>query len=70
MNPEKMYADAIEAKGGLGLGMMLVLPPNWKRPPGFPRGEFLSDNDRGEVYSFDPDKMIAWLEKNNLVDNN
>jgi len=67
MNPNKLYADAVAAKAGLGIGITLVLPNLWKRPPGFPRGELLSETERGSVYSFDPDKIIRWLEKNELI---
>jgi hypothetical protein len=39
-----------------------------KMPRGFPRGKLLSEGPRGPVRSYDPDKVIAWLVKNKLVD--
>jgi hypothetical protein len=39
-----------------------------KMPRGFPRGELLSEGPSGPVRSYDPDKVIAWLVKNKLVD--
>ena len=45
-----------------GTMMTLVLPKGiLKRLPGFPRGEFLSETERGKVYRFDPDKIIKWV---------
>ena len=68
MTPEQLYKDALEAKEqGAHIGMSLVFPRGKKLPPGFPRGELLSETDRGRVYSFDPDKVIAWLKKHGLV---
>jgi len=63
MSPDQMMKDAIAAKAqGAFVGMTLVLPRKFKRPSGFPRGELLSETERGKVYSFNPDKIIAWLK--------
>lgn len=68
MTPEQLYKDACEAKEqGAHVGMSLVFKTGQKRPIGFPRGELLCETERGRVYSFDPDKVIAWLKKNNLI---
>lgn len=68
MTPEKLFADAKAAQEqGAQVGMTLVLPAGFKRPPGFPRGELLSETERGNVYSFKPEKIIDWLKSNNLV---
>jgi len=69
MTPEQLYKDAQEAKAqGSVCGMTLVFGRGTKKPKGFPRGELLSETERGRVYSFDPDKVIAWLVKNELID--
>lgn len=68
MTPEQLYKDALEAKAqGSICGMTLVFGKG-RKPNGFPRGELLSETERGKCYSFDPDKVIAWLKKNQLVD--
>ena len=62
-----MMAEAKAAKEqGANAGMTLVLPNGFRRPPGFPRGTLLSETGRGRVYSFDPDKIINWLQLNGL----
>ncbi len=68
MTPEQLHKDAIEAKAqGAHVGVSLVFGKGQKRPPGFPRGELLCETEQGRVYSFEPDRIIAWLEKNNLI---
>lgn len=70
MNQNELLKCAREAKKGINTctnTMTLVLPFNFKRPKGFPRGELLSETERGRVYSFDPDKIIKWLAINNLI---
>jgi hypothetical protein len=66
MTPQELYEYALSCKeeNGAYLGMTLV----GKMPRGFPRGELLSEGPRGPVRSYDPDKVIAWLVKNKLVD--
>jgi len=68
MTPEQLYKDAVEAKAqGAVCGMTLVFGRRSKKPRGFPKGELLSETETGLVFSFDPDKVIKWLEKNGLV---
>jgi hypothetical protein len=69
MTPEELYSDAINARAqGSVIGMTLVFPRGFKRPPGFPRGELLCENSNGQnVYRFSPEKIIKWIEKNNLA---
>ena len=67
MTPEQMAKDAAEAMKA-GTNMTLVLQRGWKRPPKFPRGELLCSHSNGrKVYSYDPKKVLAWLEANGLV---
>jgi hypothetical protein len=68
MTPEQLYKDALAAKEqGSTCGMTLVFGKG-RKPRGFPRGELLSETERGNCYSFNPDKVISWLKKNGLVD--
>lgn len=68
MTPEELLKDAREAKAqGAHCGVTLVFRRGQKRPQGFPRGELLCETDRGKVYSFDPDRIIRWLENKGLV---
>ena len=66
MTPQELYEYALSCKeeNEAYLGMTLV----GKMPRGFPRGKLLSEGPRGPVRSYDPDKVIAWLVKNKLVD--
>jgi hypothetical protein len=69
VTPEQLYKDALAAKEqGSVCGMTLVFGRGVKRPKGSPRGEFLSETHKGRVYSFNPDKVISWLVKNDLVE--
>lgn len=62
MTLEQLYKDALDAKAqGAHCGMTLVF--KGRKPKGFPRGELLCETDRGNVYSFDPDKVIAWVDE-------
>lgn len=67
MTPEELYKDAIEAKEQGSFGMTLVFRTCQKKPKGFPHGELLCENTGSKVYSFSPDKVIKWLEKNKLI---
>ena len=69
MDPQQLYKDAIAAKEhGSVVGMTLGLTIGFKRPIGFPRGELLSETERGKVYSFDPYKIIKFLADNKLIE--
>ena len=67
MTPEQMAEAALSALQA-GTNMTLVLKRGWKRPPKFPRGELLCENSNGcNVYSYDPSRIIAWLNANRLI---
>lgn len=67
MNPVTLRNLAKDAKGA-GTRMTLVVPQGTiTKLPGFPRGELLSDAEgKSPVYSYDPDKILAWLDRNGL----
>ena len=62
MTLEKLFEQANEAKK-VGGNMTLVLPVRFKRPKGFPDGTFLSEEKKGNIYSFDPDEIINFVQK-------
>lgn len=67
MTPQEM---ATEAKAAMlaGTRLTMVRVRGIKLPPKFPRGELLCENHDGRnVYSYDPAKVIAWLNKYRLV---
>lgn len=61
-----MMKEATEAANA-GQRMTMVLPPKFKRPPKFPRGELLCETERGRVYTYDPLRVLAWLTANGLI---
>ena len=62
-----MAAEALAAMQA-GSRMTMVRMRGLKMPPKFPRGELLCENfDGRNVYSYDPAKVIAWLNANKLV---
>jgi len=64
MTLEELYRDAMQAKEQDSLkGITLFLKHGFKRPVGFPRGELFNETERGRVYFFDADKIIAWVKK-------
>lgn len=72
MKPLEMAATAARALAEPGtLGVVLTVPKGGM-PRGFPRGELLNEMERGgrveRTYSFDPDRVIAWLIRNGLVE--
>ena len=67
MSPHELMAEATRALEH-GPRMTLVLPRKFRKPAGFPRGELLSDaGARGKVWSFECEKVIAWLEQQGAV---
>lgn len=67
MTPKDMERDAKEAVNE-GTSMVLVIPRGFKKPPKFPRGEFLSENfDGSKCYKYDPKKVLGWLVDMNLT---
>lgn len=67
MAPEQMAKAALSAVQN-GTRMTLVRIRGKKPPKGFPRGELLCENSDGRnVYSYDPHRVIAWLNANRLI---
>lgn len=67
MTPQQMATDALAAMQA-GSRMTLVRIRGTKPPPRFPRGELLCENHDGRnVYSYDPARVIVWLNANRLV---
>ena len=66
MNIDEMVRDALDAKSK-GQEMTLVVPRPFKgKPKGFPCGELLCEQTYSNVNSYDPDKILNWLDKNGL----
>ncbi|MFA5284503.1 MAG: hypothetical protein WC347_02790 [Smithellaceae bacterium] len=64
MTLEELYRDAVSAKEQSSVvGLSLHVKKGFKFPAGFPRGELLNETDVGRVYSFNADKIIAWVMK-------
>lgn len=67
MTPQQMATEALAAMQA-GSRMTLTRQRGVKMPPKFPRGELLCENfDGRNVYSYEPAKVIAWLNANRLV---
>ena len=67
MTPEQMAKEALAAVQA-GTRMTMVRIRGKKPPRGFPRGELLCENSDGRnVYSYDPSRIIAWLNANRLI---
>lgn len=63
MTLEELYRDAMRAKEqGSVVGVSLHFKKGFKRPTGFPRGELLNETEVGNLYAFNPDKIIAWVK--------
>ena len=72
MTPLEMAANAARALAEPGtIGVVLTIPKGGM-PRGFPRGELLNEMERNgrveRTYHFNPQKVIAWLIKNGLVE--
>lgn len=68
MNITEMIISAEEALSQ-NMRMSLVVPRPFKnRPKGFPKGELLCEQERSNVVSYDPVKILTWLKKNGLYD--
>lgn len=69
MTPEQLARDAMDAAAH-GQRMTLTKMRGQKMPAGFPRGELLCENHDGRnVYSYDPEKVLAWMRKQGLIEN-
>ena len=56
-----------EAAISAGNRMTLVVPSPFKnRPKGFPRGDLLCEQPQSKVMSYDPHKILTFLNKNDL----
>lgn len=67
MSPQQMATEAL-ASMQAGTRMTLVRIRGQKPPPKFPRGELMCENHDGRnVYSYDPAKVIAWLNEHRLI---
>ena len=62
MAPEELASAAVGAILA-GTDMTLVLPKSEKWPDGWPRGELLSATERGSIYSFNPLKVLAFMQR-------
>jgi hypothetical protein len=67
MIPEEMAYEARRAIANKTM-MSMVRVRGVKMPLKFPRGELLCEHADGHnVYSYDPARILKWLETNNLV---
>ena len=67
MTPQEVATEALAALQA-GSRMTMVRVRGVKMPPKFPRGELMCENfDGRNVYSYDPAKIIAWLNANRLI---
>jgi len=67
MTPEQMATDAAAALQH-GTRVTFIRARGVKLPPKFPRGELLCENfDGTRAYSYDPLRVLAWLQANGLV---
>jgi hypothetical protein len=62
MAPEELGAAAV-ATILAGTDMTLHLPKGEKWPQGWPRGELLSVSELGKNYSFDPLKVLGFMQR-------
>ena len=72
MKPLQMAEHAAKAMAQpASCGVVLTIPKG-SMPRGFPRGELLNEMERNgrieRTYHFNPEKVIAWLIKNNLIE--
>lgn len=64
MTPQELHklcADSI-AEGYDGINLVFD-----KVPKSFPRGELLCETPRGKVYRHSAIKILAWMQKNDLI---
>lgn len=71
MTPIQMAQAAAQAVANEGCTGVVLTMRKGGTPKGFPRGELLNEMRRDGVVertcSFDPQKVLAWLIKNDLV---
>ena len=64
---EQIAADARVALA-FGQRIIIVQPVTWKRPIGWPRGELSNVQGNRAAYSYDPAKILDYLEGDGLVE--
>lgn len=64
MTPQELHKVCAESIAEGYDGINLVFD---KVPKSFPRGELLCETPRGKVYSHSAIKVLAWMQKNNLL---
>ena len=62
LKPEELASAATRAILA-GTDITLHLPAGETWPPGWPRGELLSVNGGGKNFSFDPLKVLAFMQR-------
>lgn len=68
MKPEELAARAVGAIL-VGTDLTLHLPAGEKWPQGWPRGELLSVTNEGKNISFNPLKVLAFMQRLAKLDN-
>jgi len=70
MTPREMEAACLAAmeQPGMMLGVTLTTPRGQKMPPGFPRGELLSESHQWVNRSYKPQAVLRWLRENMLIE--
>lgn len=68
MMPSEMEAACLNAIQYPGLRVTFNFPRGHKLPPGFPRGELLSEVRGNANYAFKPEKVLRWLRENLLIE--
>lgn len=65
MTPAEMAYDCAKTINAGGSRISFIKPA--KMPKGFPKGEFLSETPRGKIYSYDAERVLAFLVANGVV---
>jgi len=72
MTPLEMAANAARALAESGTVGVVMTIAEGGMPRGFPRGELLNEMERDGIvertYHFNPEKVIAWLIRNGLIE--
>jgi len=65
MTPAELAYRCAAVMNAGGSHISLVKPT--KMPKGFPRGEFQCETHRGKIYSYDVERVLAWLVANGMA---
>ena len=69
MTPREMEQACLECLKQPGmLGVTLTTPRGQRMPPGFPRGELLSETHHHVNRSYKPQAVLRWLRENMLIE--